>query len=210
MYRDKRAHAQGGGVSVQRIQSEHKTMGACRGNTCLIRTIPRDAERYALIALGCMMRWTDATSANMYKYGITECFRSVRTFRCRAASANTGHRGQRGGVAGALAECPTTVHPLRIGDSESKSSTGTTVDKIIKIGRGKRRTHRISTSDRPLVHGSKRQRGNGTTSTQPRASCHCLQLLSQFSPRTRQRTRKAIRGTYSTTKQVWVRQHSAR
>ena len=167
------------------------------------RVIPRDAERYALVARGCMMRWTDATtSANMYTCGITNCFRSVRTFRCRAASASTDQRGQRGSVAGAPAECPTTMHALRVGGSESKSLTGTTVDKIIKIGRGKRRTYRISTSDRPLVHGSYHKRGNGSTSTRPRASCRCLQLLSQFSPSSCRRTPKVLPGTYSTTKQV--------
>ena len=155
----------------------------------LTKMIPRDTERYALIARGYMMMWIDATtSANMYTCGIMDCFRSVRTFRCRAASASAGQRGQRSGVAGVPAECPTTMHPLHIGGSESKSLTGTTVDKIIKIRGGKRRTYRISTPDRPLVHGSKRQRRNGTTSTQPRASCHCLQLLSQYSPRTRRRT----------------------
>ena len=94
-------------------QSKHKTVGACRGNTRLTRMIPRDAERYALIARGCMMRWTDATtSTHMYTCGITDCFRSVRAFRCRAASASTGQRGQRGGVAGAPAECPDHYAPL--------------------------------------------------------------------------------------------------
>jgi hypothetical protein len=149
-------------------------MGACRGNSRLTGMIPRDAEMHPLIARGCMMRWTDATSANMFTCVITDCFRSVRTFRCRAGSASTGQREQRGGVAGAPAECSTTMNPMRVGGSESKSLTGTTVDKIIKIGRGKRRTCRISTSDRQLVHRSNRQRGNGTTSTRPRASCHCL------------------------------------
>ena len=118
-------------------------MGACRGNTRLTRMIPRDAERFALIARGCMMRWTDATSINIYTCGITDCFRSVRTLRCRAASASTGRRGQRGGVAAAPAECPTTMHPLRVGGSESKSLTGTTVDNMIKISKRKRRTYRI-------------------------------------------------------------------
>ena len=127
----------------------------------------------------------------MYMRGITCCFRSIHDTPTPCGDRKhwptwTTSRRRRG--TGERWECPTTMHLLRVSGSESKSLAGTTVDEIIKIGRWKKEKAGNSASGRRRVHGSNRQRGNGTKPARPRASCYCLQRSSQFSPRARRRT----------------------
>ena len=63
-----------------------RSFGACRGKTSLAETIPFDADVHALIARGCVMRWSDALStAVLTLHGFTRYFRSVRDIRTPCA-----------------------------------------------------------------------------------------------------------------------------
>ena len=129
------------------------------------------------------------------------------TPRRPAASARTGQRGQRGGVAPAPASggnAPTTMHPLRVRGSERKSLAGTTVDEFTKIGRWKAEKVGIScigSGTCTRIQPSKRKRDHACATASELPLPPAVELV--FSALT-------YASIIHSTKQVWVRQGSAR
>ena len=94
-----------------------------------------------IIARGCVKKWSDALSTavltELYMRDITDCSRSVRDIPTPCGDRQHWLRWTTRGRCRGLGErweCPTTMHPMGLGGSVSKSLVGTIVDEIVRSG----------------------------------------------------------------------------
>ena len=139
--------------------------------------------------------------------GITYCFRSVHDTPTPCGERThwptwTTRRRRRG--TGERWEFPTTMHPLRVGGSERRLLADRTVDEIIKIGRWKTEkvgNFCVGSTACTRIQPSKRKRDHACATASELPLPPAVELV--FSALT-------YASIIHSTKQVWVRQGSAR